>query len=98
MSKVLDRNQLSTKRVVMALENLGVNVDAFVAEYEVITFPRARKNRIDSFSDEQIEALREYITDRSPERELEVMAILDVKTRTTLDRIVADYATRLVAV
>lgn len=97
MAGVFERNQLSTRRVAMALERLDIDAESFAAEYEAVRVPRSRKNRLSKLSVSQIESLRELLVDRTPEREAEVMSDLGIKTRTTLDRTLADFAASLIS-
>ena len=96
MAKVFDRTQLSSRRVALVLERMGVDTENFASEYQEIRVPRSRKNRLTDLSDVQIESIRELLKDRTPEAEEAVMFSLNIKTRTTLDRVIADFAASVV--
>jgi hypothetical protein len=96
MSKVFERNQLSASRVELVLNKLGVDVETFATEYVNVPVTRKRKSRMETLTEEQTSEIRSLLSNRTPEREVEVMASLGIKTRTTLDRIIAEFASSLV--
>ena len=93
---IFSRTQLSAKRVATVLERLDVDRDRFAELYGEVKVTRTRKNRLATLTEGQIEGIRDFLGNRTAESEATLMALLNVKTRTTMDRVVSDFAATLI--